>query len=347
MKKILLPILALALVFMATLVTATGPGDRPPKGLHYDVNFVTKLSYTESLFNDTFELGLDKWEHVSGTWGIVTEVLPDNTTNDVCSITGGSYVGGVVATTGSVSWTDYSLEFDVKKVSGNYFNVVFRYTDLNNHYLLEPSADSIHIALFKKVGGGGYQELTAIRPLQDTEQGTWYHYRIVVQDTSIKVYVDGVIMFDVVDGSLPAGKIGIGAYSGSTAYFDNVRVMGVNPKEILIPLNGTGYVQWTFGFDFRVVDNDANVNDGDNAIVQFPWEMDMYVWWLSARGKPGTMEVNEITGDGHTTWVRSTRAPTWTQWPGTYSWTGGVNGHTASLVNSGVTNLGLRVYPNQ
>ena len=342
MKKILLPILALALVFMATLITATGPGDRPPKGLHYDVNFVTELSYTESLFNDTFDGDLSQWQQISGSWGIVAEGI-----NNVCSISGGSYVGGVVATTGSVSWTDYSLEFDVKKANGNYFNVVFRYTDQGNHYLLEPSADEVHIALFKKVGGGGYQELTGTRPLQDTEQGTWYHYRIVVKETSIKVYVDGVIMFDVLDVSLPAGKIGIGAYTSSVAYFDDVRVMGVNPKEILILLNGTGCVQWTFGSDFRVVDNDANVNDGDKAIVQFPWEMDMYVWWLSARGKPAPMEVNDITGDGHTTWVRSTRAPTWTQWPGSYSWTGPVNGWTARLVNSGVTNLGLRVYPNQ
>jgi len=341
MKKKACLILVVMLAIGITGYTAAGP----PKGLHYDVNFVTNLSYTESLFSDAFDSDLSHWTHLSGTWGIV----PESFDNNVCSITGGSYVGGVVATAGSEFWTDYSLEFDVKKVSAKRFNVVFRYTDLNNYYLLEPSADCVHIALFRKVPSVGFQELTAVRPLQDTVEGTWYHYKIVVQDTSIKIYVDGVIMFDVVDVSLPAGKIGIGAcaLTAGTVYFDDVRVMGVNPKEILIPLNGTGYVQWTFGSDFRVVDNDANVNDGDKAIVQFPWGMDMYVWWLSARGKPGIMEVNDITGDGHTTWVRSTRAPTWTQWPGIYSWTGGVNGHTARLVNSGVTNLGLRVYPNQ
>lgn len=346
MKKILLPILALALFFMATLVIATGAGDRPPKGLHYGVNFVTKLSYTESLFNDTFDGDLSGWTYISGDWAIVPD-FPQ--VENVVSITGGSYVGGVVATAGSEFWTDYSLEFDVKKVIAKRFNVVFRYTDLNNYYLLEPSSDCVHIALFRKVPTGGFIELTAVRPLQDTVEGTWYHYKIVVQGSSIKIYVDGVIMFDVVDVSLPAGKIGIGAcaLTAGPVYFDNVRVMGVNPKEILIPLYGTGHVQWTFGSDFRVVDNDANVDDGDKAIVQFPWGMDMYVWWLSARGKPAPMDLNDITGDGHTTWIRSTRAPTWTQWPGRYSWRGGVNGHTARLVNSGVTNLGLRVYPNQ
>jgi len=120
-----------------------------------------------------------------------------------------------------------------------------------------------------------------------------------------------------------------------------------DPNEILIPLNGMGYVQWTFGPDFQIVDSDAGVFDEDKAIVQFPWQMDMYVWWLSARGKPSKIGVNDITGDGHTTWLRNTGAPTWTQWPGKYSWTGGVNGHTASLNNNGVTNLALRVYPNQ
>ncbi len=68
--------------------------------------------------------------------------------------------------------------------------------------------------------------------------------------------------------------------SYTESLINDVEVMVVNPNEILIPLNGNGYVQWTFGSDFRVVDNDANVNDGDEAIVQFPWEMDMYVWWL-------------------------------------------------------------------
>ena len=201
--------------------------------------------------------------------------------------------------------------------------------------------------MFKKVGGGGYQELTSPRPLQNTTQGAWYHYKIVVQGPSIKIYVDGVLKINVTDSDLAAGKIGIGGYAGSVAYFDDVQVMGVDPNQILIPLNGTGYVQWTFGADFQVVDNDANVIDGDKAIVQFPWNMDMYVWWLSARGKPGKIQANDITGDGHTTWYRSKKAPTWQQWPGTYSWTGPVNGHTASLVNNGVTNLGLRVYPNQ
>lgn len=334
---VVLLVVALALVMVMPPSLAAAGGAKPPKGLHWDVNFVTQLAYTEPLFNDIFNIDLSQWTQLSGTWVIV-----DDSGNNVCSVSDGSHVGGVVATAGSDGWTNYTLDLDAKKVAGRYLYVIFRYTDQNNHYLL---AGGHHITLFRKVGGGGYERLTPLG--QETFPDQWYHYKVVLQGPSIKVYVDGTLQIDIIDNSLPAGKVGIGAYTGSAAYFDNVQVIGVNPNEILIPLNDTGYVQWTFGADFQVVDNDANVIDGDKAIVQFPWNMDMYVWWLSARGKPGKIEENNITGDGHTTWYRSTGAPTWQQWPGTYSWTGGVNGHTASLVNNGVTNLGLRVYPNQ
>jgi hypothetical protein len=309
MKKILLPILALALVFMATQFVAQGMVDRPPKGAHYDVNFVTKLSYTELLFSDLFDGDLSQWQQISGSWGIVQDVFPENT-NYVCSITGGSYVGGLVLTAGSENWTNYTLEFKVKKVSGNYFNVVFRYTDIGNHYLLEPSYDEVHVALFKKVGGGGYQELTATRPLQDTEQGTWYHYRIVLQGPSIKIYVDGILIFDVLDNSLPTGKIGIGAYSGSTAYFDNIRVMGVNPKEILVAFNGSvAGLRYVGGDTFAILDNDGGVFDGDAAVLQLPC-YDIYDVYCSARGRPGGAI---IWGSSHTRIDVPAGKPTWHQ----------------------------------
>lgn len=273
MKKIFYLVLLLSALIVS--LVAQGPVDKPPAGTHYDINFVTRPKFV-----DTFDGDLSQWTHISGTWAIIQEGL-----NNVCSITGGSYVGGVVATAGSEFWTDYSLEFDVKKESGNYFNVVFRYTDGGNHYLFEPSADTIHIALFKKVGSGSYQELTTTRPLQDTNIGTWYHYKIVVQGPSIKIYVNNILKFDVTDFDLPEGKIGIGGYLGSTAYFDNITVM--KPNEILIAENGTvPGLQYLCGNEFAILDHDAGVIDGDRALLQLP-ETAIYDVYCSARGKPG------------------------------------------------------------
>jgi len=261
----------LVLGLMASLVMAQGPIDKPPKGAHFNVNFVVK-----PMFSDVFDGDLNQWAQVSGT-AIVTD--------GVCSITGGSYVGWVA---GSEHWADYSMEFDVKKESADRFNVVFRYTNKNSYYLLEPSADCVHIALFKKVEGiSGFTELTSPRPLQGTDLGTWYHYKIVMKGDSIKVYVDGILKIDESDSDLVAGKIGIGAcaLSAGTVYFDNITVM--KPDEILVGVNRTvPGLRYECGDEFAILDHDGGVIDGDAAVLQLPSET-MYDVYCSARGRPG------------------------------------------------------------
>lgn len=339
MKKICM---ILAVVLMATLATAQVT--KPPKGAHYNVNFVTKLSYTEFLFEDTFEADLIQWQHISGTWDIVSDI------GNVCSISGGSYVGGVVGYAGSEYWTNYSMEFDVKKVTARRFNVVFRYTDQDNYYLLEPSADCIHIALFRKVATGGWHELTPTRPLQDTTPGTWYHYKIVVQGPSIKIYVDETLKFDVTDFEEPAGKIGIGAcaLSEGAVYFDNVEVTGVNPEEILVAVDDfVDGLRYVAGAEFEILDNDAGVFDGDAAVLQLPC-YDAYDVWCSARGRPGGMI---YWGCEHVRNDVSAGRPTWHHHsPHGFSlsmWSCANLGPFSITTSDGATILALRWYPLQ
>jgi len=300
--------MVLVLGLMASLAIAQIQADKPPKGEHYDVNFVVK-----PMFSDVFDGGLGQWTHISGTWAIMSEGL-----NNVCEITGGSYVGGVA---GSGDWADYSLEFDVKKVSADRFNVVFRYTDQNNYYLLEPSADCVHIALFKKVEGvSGFTELTSPRPLQDTALGTWYHYKIVVKGDSIKVYVDDTLKIDESDFDLEVGKIGIGAcaLSEGTVHFDNITIM--KPNEILVAFNGTvPGLMYVSGETFAILDHDAGVVDGDAAVLQLPLDA-MYDIYCSMRGRPG----GEIHwGCNHVRYVVPPGKPTWHQHcPDNFSLTG-------------------------
>ncbi len=301
MKKICM-VLVLGLVLMSSLVTAQISADKPPRGEHFNVNFVVK-----PMFSDVFDdEELSQWTQITGTWGIVAEGE-----NNVCSLTGGSYVGGVVATAGSEDWTDYSLEFDVKKVTADRFNVVFRYIDENNYYLLEPSVDCVHIALFKKVEGvSGFTELTSPRPSQEIAYGTWYHYKIVVKGDSIKVYVDDTLKIDESDFDLVAGKIGIGAcaLSAGTVYFDNITVM--KPNEILVAFNGqVPGLRYVAGDVFEILDHDAGVFDGDAAVLQMPCD-DVYDVYCSMRGRPGG-EI--IWGCNHVRYAVPPGKPTWHQ----------------------------------
>ncbi len=333
-RKIFSIIFALVLALSLGLVTAApagaGPPTMPPPGEHFTFNTVTE----SGSFSDTFDGDLSQWTNVSGSGAIV-----DDSGNNVYERTGGSYVGAVVAVAGSESWDDYMFEFDVKKVSGNYFNVVFRYVDQNNHYLLEPSADQVHIALFKKVGGGGYTELTGSRPLQNTTPGMWYHYVIAVEGSSIKIWVDGVLKFDITDTSLSAGKIGVGAWASSTAYFDNILVSGPNVKvmglnEILVPLNGSGMLGFKAGPTFEILDND--MTDDGQAWVQVPPAF--YDTYDQARGKPGG---DLFWGNFH---ARSTGKPQWTQHNDPLDWRTRPSGNWP-FINNGVTCYSFRLYP--
>jgi len=325
-KKILIAMLVLGLILTFTL-PIYAEGIKPPKGDHYTFNTVTEADS----FIETFDGDLSQWENISGSGAIV-----DDSGDNVYQHTGGSYVGAV---TGSSSWAGYVLEFDVKKVSGSYFNVVFRYIDQNNYYLLEPSSDQVHIALFKKVGGL-FTEL-ASRPLQNTTPGVWYHYKIEVSGSSIKVWTDGVLKFDITDSTFSAGKIGIGAYTASVANFDNISVSGetvkiMQPYEILVPLIGSGQLGFVDGPDFRILDND--MTDDGYAWVQVP--AGLYDTYDQVRGEPGG---TLWWGDGH---ERFKGKPVWYQHNDPLNWGTGQSGNWL-FTNTGITCYSFRLYPIQ
>ena len=244
MKKLMyLIVLALILSLVLTGCLLSNVGQVPTTD-QSGITYLTKSPGT-ALFTDDFEsytlgtypggVGLDDWQYVSGAPGIVSDTI-GGVTSQALSIVGGSYVGEVAAVTGSSTWQDYSLELDVKKHSGDYFWIAFRYVDPGTYYIVAPSSDTIHIALMKRVGGGGFTDL-ATRPLQPTVTGTWYHYRIELRTTltgtNIKVFVDGEKKFDVIDNTaaLAAGRVGVGGGyfwpPGSEGRFDNVVVTDV------------------------------------------------------------------------------------------------------------------------
>lgn len=211
------------------------------------------------LFHDDFEGDLSQWINVSGIGYIEAE---DG--NHVYHREGGSYVGATIATAGSENWTDYAFNLRLKQIDPPYFNLVFRYTDPTHHYLLENSAYAPKIALFKKIGGG-YIELARVD--QPTVLNTWYNYRIVLQGSSIKVYVDGDLVVNVTDSSLAAGKIGVGAYSGSIYHFDDVVVNVLVGETIWLP--PISLDDWTLNenatlpIKFQLYDTTGNLICGD------------------------------------------------------------------------------------
>lgn len=171
-----------------------------------------------ALFSDNFEDGnADGWTTQNGTWSVVKD--------------GGSYVYYQSSTdegrasTGSQSWTDYSVSTDVKVDNWNGSNrtyVAGRYKDGNNFYaasLYNSSGGTLEIR--KKVSGS--TTTLATKTNFGLAAGTWYTVKLEIIGTSIKMYINGTLQLTATDSSLTSGGIGLVAYK-TVAKFDNVSV---------------------------------------------------------------------------------------------------------------------------
>ncbi len=111
------------------------------------------------------------------------------------------------ATAGDLAWTDYSYEARaILRNNEPYPGLLARYTNDNN-CICAGSIKSARPAseLSKKVGGTS--TVFASYPLA-TAANTWYALRMTVQGSTIRCSLNRNALFEVIDSSLAAGKIG-------------------------------------------------------------------------------------------------------------------------------------------
>lgn len=172
-----------------------------------------------SLFNDDFESGsAGSWTSTTGTWSVVQD--------------GSSKVYYQSASTegrtsaGSSTWTDYSVQADVKVDNFNGSNRTYvcgRYTDGNNYYAASLSnSNGGTLEIRKKVSGSS---TTLASKDFAVSTGTVYTVKLELSGDSINMYVNNVLQLNAHDNILTAGGIGLVAYKTSVK-FDNVVVNG-------------------------------------------------------------------------------------------------------------------------
>lgn len=171
-----------------------------------------------TLLSDNFDDGNSNgWTSTTGTWSVVQD--------------GGSYVYYQSSTSegrtsaGSSSWTNYSVQADVKVDNFNGSNrtyVAGRYIDGNNYYaasLYNSSGGTLEIR--KKVNGSTTNLATKTNFGLST--GTWYTVKLEMNGSTINMYVNGTLQLTATDSSLTSGAAGLVAYK-TVSKFDNVIV---------------------------------------------------------------------------------------------------------------------------
>ena len=169
------------------------------------------------LFKDDFQDGkLDRWSPSRpDAWdvrrGMLRADLPDKRQE----------YGFLYA--GSIEWTDIALEVDVYGVRGVDKGVAVR---------VEEDA-----AIGVDLRGPGYHDVLLHRghwPMGKTPvinaNGAWHRLRVEARGHRYRVFVDGALLIDKVDGrqTRARGRIALAAYTGGvgecTLWYDNVRV---------------------------------------------------------------------------------------------------------------------------
>ena len=102
-----------------------------------------------------------------------------------------------------------------------------RYVDGNNYYtasLYNNNGGTLEIR--KKVSASSS---TLVSKSYALTTGIWYDVKLIVEGTSIQLYVGGVLQLSATDSSQSAGAIGLITQGGAMAKYDDIVVNDFSP----------------------------------------------------------------------------------------------------------------------
>ncbi|HMB53892.1 MAG TPA: Ig-like domain-containing protein, partial [Thermoanaerobaculia bacterium] len=131
--------------------------------------------------------------------------------------------------------TDYRFAVRQRSDDDDGIGLVFRYQDAGNHYRFYWHKASLR-RLQKRVGG------TYVTLAEDSvgyTQYAWHEIEIVADGTQLQAWVDGTLVFDVVDSEFPSGTFGMMAYGNVNSIWDDLRVVDLTQPSTLGDTHGT------------------------------------------------------------------------------------------------------------
>ncbi|HEX5720207.1 MAG TPA: hypothetical protein VF179_28895, partial [Thermoanaerobaculia bacterium] len=127
---------------------------------------------------------------------------------------------GVYAVAGDPGWTDVIVSVRLRS-SGGALGFLFRGANLQSYYRFSMSRQPAYRQLVKKVGG---QTTVLWRDDVAYPADRSMELTVVAVGSSLRGYLDGILLFAVEDGDVPAGRIGLYAWNNPEAWFSSVRV---------------------------------------------------------------------------------------------------------------------------
>lgn len=205
------------------------------------MSIVTLLSDTftdangTALTAHTMDLGTG-WIADTGTFQIQSNKATLNSAND----------GDLTVTQSGAS--DITVAVDIVPQSSALWEstpqVVVRYADTNNHWVVHPTSAGTAIQLYEKTGGGAYTlRATAFAGFI---AGTTYALKVVCQGPSISAYINNVLAWTYASATSSQTATKVGLRNGQNGVvitkctWDNFAVTASVPERVPGPLTYTG-----------------------------------------------------------------------------------------------------------
>jgi hypothetical protein len=170
-------------------------------------------------WRDDFEDGdLVGWEGVNTSW---------NAEDGECSGEFFNAPSGILEliVTGDAGWEDYTVMCKMKfVVIGHFAGVSFRDNFGNSRYGFVINTQK-NTAYAWKLSQGTVTTPSEI-PLPFTpSKDTWYELKIIVEGTHFEFHIDGELVCEFDDNSIPSGKVGL-CVRNAHAHFDDISISG-------------------------------------------------------------------------------------------------------------------------
>jgi pectate lyase len=137
--------------------------------------------------------------------------------------------------TGEASWTDYTIEADVKLLQDHGagdFDIVARVTTADNGYgflvgdwVGEPS---VYVQRLPDLN------MKVIEPFDPLELNIWHHIKLEAEGNRFSFWVNNEKVIEYQDDTYQKGMVGFGV-ANYTARFDNVIITGSDVPDVMLP----------------------------------------------------------------------------------------------------------------
>ena len=209
------------------------PSDFIPTGIvHYFNNEIALLAAQKNTQN-SIVVAVDQWTGFNASTDTFDSVHPNDQGEQKIAWKFYTKLMEVLPTPNPTSpeWKDYQVTLKMRSDDNDAIGVMFRVKDNHNYYRFSWDSERSYRRLVKVVDG----QFTLLAEDSITYvPGRTYQVKIVADSTVLEVWIDGEIIFSVVDDSIVEGSIALYNWANSAGYFDDVLVESIETGATLL-----------------------------------------------------------------------------------------------------------------